>query len=167
MKNKLINIPNNTQLFKIGSFNVNLVDSVDYKEKIDIIANYIFSHFYETELDIICLQGITETKLAKALVNVINNMSIKTKNPIHIIPTKIVNDSLVKFSSSLEVTWNSDSGCTNSEELDTEIIHNIIISRYPIISTYCISLNEQDNKSQHTDGKNMVMANININGYLI
>ena len=152
-------IPENTKLIKIGSVNVNLTDSINRNENIKCIVDYIFSEVSDLILDIICLQGINDHNLANILIKRIYDESIIRKKPVHIVP-KSSSDSATSFENSFQNQWNSD---TN---LESDEIDNIIISRYPIVMTSNVYLNNK-NEEKLVKNKKIVVANIDVDGYLL
>lgn len=157
MKIKYI-IPDNTQLLKISSFFVNLNDDINRNDTVKLVARYIYSEYSNTEIDIICLQGIYDEILLKLLVSEIINLSNELKVPINIVPKiNINNDSK---DNSIQLTWNM------SSETDNFQSSNIIVSKYPIITTSKIILNDEMDEKL-VGYKHAIIANINIEGYLV
>lgn len=151
-------IPENTQLIKISSFYVNLSDDVNRNDTIKILSKYIYSEYYNVEIDIVCIQGINDEKLVKLLVSEILNLSYELKIPINIVPKVELNNE--SYDNSIQLTWNS------SSEIENFDITNIIISKYPIITTSKIMLNDTIDEKL-IGSKKAIIANINIEGYLV
>lgn len=159
MKTKYI-IPNNTQLLKISSFNVNLNDDINRNDIIKLVAKYIYSEFSDIEIDIICIQGLNDEKLIKLLTTEIYYLSNINKIPIHIVP-KIDINSNNSTDNSIELTWNISS----SEALNNDM-NCLTISKYPIITTSQITLNDSLDEKL-IGSRKAIIANLNVNGYLI
>jgi hypothetical protein len=158
-RKSLFNIPINTQLLKIGSFYINLNDSINRNENIRQITEYIFSDVYNVVLDIICIQGLNDTKITKLLIKNIVDISNKYKKPVHIVPkTDMV--AVDSVDDAFQYQWNS------STNIDTSDIYNIIISKYPIITTSTINLNNTSDAKLVGNNK-IILANVNVNGYII
>lgn len=152
-KKILINIPQNTVIFKISSLNINLNDAIDRTDHIKMIVNYVFSEINDVDLDIVCLQGVNDKKLLKILINGIYKLSRKNKKPVNIIPN--VNfDYTNSVDSSIIATYSV------TEETDNILTSNVIISRYPIISSKITLFDDNQ-------GKSIITANISINDYII
>lgn len=158
MKTKFI-IPEDTILVKISSFYVNLNDDINRNDTIKLISKYIFSDIFNIEIDIVCIQGIYEEKLVKMLTSEILELSCQLKVPINIVPKIELNKSN-SLDNSIQLTWNTSS---ENEVFD---INSIIISKYPIITTSKIILNDSFDEKLVGSRKGII-ANININGYLV
>lgn len=156
MKTKY-NIPENTKLFKISSFYVNLNDDINRYDTIKLISRYIYSEYYDIEIDIICIQGINDENLVKLLINEVTILSNELRIPINIVPKIDFNDSQ---DNSIQLTWNV------SSEGGTCDISNIIISKYPIITTSKIILNDSVDEKL-VGSRKAIIANINIEGYIV
>jgi hypothetical protein len=142
----------------MGTIYVNLNDTLTREEQINNICDYIFADIYNTKLDIICIQGISDTKMAKLLINKINKYN--NKIPFEIIP--IVNlDEFHKYDSTFEMTWHTHS---TSGDLETNITE-LLLSRYPIISSNIYNLYENA-ETKIIEQNRIIIANINIDGYL-
>lgn len=163
MKTKYI-IPDNTQLLKISSFYVNLNDDIYRVNTIKLITKYIFSDFYNLEIDIICIQGINEEKLVKMMVSEILNLSNELKIPVNIVP-KIDPNTTNSLDNSIQLVWNN-SHFENYENYENNDVNSIIISKYPIITTSKISLNDSMDEKL-VGSRKAIIANINVNGYLL
>ncbi|ARF08909.1 hypothetical protein Catovirus_1_959 [Catovirus CTV1] len=158
MKTKF-NIPNDTILLKISSFYANINDDINRNDTIKMISNYVFSDVYNMEIDIICIQGIKDEKLVKMLVSEITEISVNLKIPINIVPRIELNSSNSQ-DNSIHLTWN------NISENDNFDINNIIVSKYPIISTSKVTLNNSLDEKL-VGCRKAIIANVNVNGYLI
>lgn len=157
---KIISPKYNT-LVRVGSIFINLHDTLNREEQIKNICDYIFSKLYDMYLDVICIQGITETKLAKYLVKNIKELAEQKLLAFDIAPTiEIKNNS--DEDNSLSLTWNSSS---KSEE-KSEDINEIIISRFPIFS-YSVHDLYNSIDSKLIGNKKLLIANINIDGYIV
>lgn len=152
------NIPQNTSLLKISSFYINLNDDINRFESIKMIARYIFSNYYDVEVDIICIQGINNNKLVKIMIDEILHLSRDLQIPVNIVPKVNYND--LSNTNSIQLTW------INSSDIENIDTNNIIISKYPIITTSRVNLNESFDEKLMGSRK-ATIANINVDGYLI
>lgn len=151
-------IPDNTQLLKISSFYVDLNDDINKYDIVKFIAKYVYSDNHSLEVDIICIQGINDENLVKLLIKEILEISNSIKVPVNVVPRIDLNsDSL---DNSIQLTWNKSS---ENEGFDS---NNIIISKYPIITTSKIILNDSIDEKL-VGSKKAVIANINVSGYLV
>lgn len=155
----IFKIPDNTSLLKISSINVNLVDSINRNDNIRTIVEYIFAEIYDTINDIITIQGINDHHAAILLMREIYKESNRRKKSVHIVP-KLEMKNSDSFDNSFQFQWNS-----TSEIIEYEL-SNIIISRYPIITTSNVNLNSLA-EEKLVGNKKVIIANINVNGYLI
>jgi hypothetical protein len=162
MNNKII-IPKtdySRSIVRMGTIFVNLNDTLTHEEQIKNISEYIFSNIYNMCLDIICIQGISDTKMAKKLVKYIN---LKSKDvPFDIVPHFDTKQSQ-KYDSVFEMTWKVSS--SHSGDYDN-LTKELILSRYPIIKSNIYNLYE-NTETKIIDINKIIVANININGYII
>lgn len=157
MKSK-INIPKNTKLLRVASFNVNVSDNIDKDDISMMISMYIFSFIYGIDIDILCIQGINNMKFLELLLKEIYKTSVKMNIPIQISPNINFKEKQKSISSSIKLSLE------NIKESITST-NNIIISKYPIISERDIILKENDEELLvKTCG---ILANINIDGYIV
>jgi hypothetical protein len=150
-KNISINIPKNTKIIKIGSYNINLNDSINRSEHIKNIVNYVFSEISSITLDVICLQGMRDRKLMRTIMKEIYKVSQKNKKPVDIIPK-------LNFKNIGSCDSNTYKMLMSYDETDYSDNTNMIISRYPIISS--------SYKILHSN-KTLLIANISIDDYII
>lgn len=153
------NIPINTFILKISTFYVNLNNDINQTDTIKLIGKYLFSNISNVEIDILCIQGINEQKLLKDLINELKNNSFLYKIPINIAPNIDTNNSK-SINNYIQSIINNNTDNSNSN------INSIIISKYPILTTTNIILNDSYDEKLVGSRKG-VLANININGYLI
>jgi hypothetical protein len=145
-------IPENTVLFKISSFNLNLYDNINRNDNIDTIVDYILSNSNISN-DIICLQGINDRIIGKLLIKNIIDRSDKNMTPFQYIPKLNINTS----NDSFELTWSS------SANSDAKCIDSVILSKYPILSSSQIELND----ANMIESKKVIIANIIIKNHLV
>lgn len=152
------NIPTNTKLLKISSFNVNLSDSVNRMANIDIIIKYVFSEINNLILDIICIQGINDINVSKIFIRKILAVSNKNGCPVEVYPKFDV-----RTSKSVDISYEKE---WNSSETNKKVCSNIIISKYPIIN-YNDGNNDNNNNDKNNNDNNISCVNIDIDGYIV
>jgi hypothetical protein len=158
---------------KIYSLNVHLSNSFNVNSKINNIKNFI----EETEFDILCIQGLYESKLLKTLVKNIlslNKNSINMKKRISIFPfidvisLKNINNPGVLLSegeidetcSSMDVIKMSMSVSNDDNIYDIDCL---IITKHDIISGTKVCMDYENKKIK----KYVYIANIDCDGTLI
>ena len=160
----IIKAPINTLLLKISTFDVNLYDNINIHDYIDNITNYIFSDIHNNDIDIICLQGISDVKMMILLIDSIKKMGNILLKAYSIVPYV---DTTINTSTSFEMTWNT-SGNTVAINNQQDNIGGLILSKYPIINNTCIDIIQDKNlHSKLNNSKKVIIANINVNGYLV
>lgn len=155
---KNIKIPNNCQLFKMASCNINMNDNINRRDDIEKISKYIFSKFSGVENDVVCLQNINDEKILALLNSEINKISESCDIPVQIVPNINTGEIGMSFENSLKKSWNA-----SYEYNDT---NNVIISKYPILVTSEYTLNNITDEKL-IGRKKSIVANINVNGYII
>lgn len=159
-KNKIINDNINIDNFfnlNICTINTRLSQSVNYKNKIDELLEFI----KVSDLDIICLQGICDTKILKLIAK-----------KIYILNKEVENIGYSMFPMIDQFYFQHDATCYNSDDIikmtwsnsnDMSLLNIdcLIISKYDIISGTKIEL------KGYIKNKYAVVANINVNGILI
>lgn len=141
----------------ICTFDVKLIQSANYKKKIDELINFICA----SNNDVICLQGINDVKLLKNIINRVNGLNNDTNidAKFYVFPNidKPSDKTLNNYADIFKITW------TKSTEQDLSNVDCLIISKYPIISTSKIEM-KWDNILEF---KYVYIANIDFNGVLI
>jgi len=128
-----IDVPDNYNLIRIISYNVDLYNSIAMRDNIYDIINYMFSDTNGKSNDIICLQGIHDKNATYDLVKSIKKISNKRNINIYMAPlfNDIVIDTTELLSDSANILWSKSNSTSYDNELCTS---NIIISKHPIIS---------------------------------
>jgi len=145
----------------ICSFDVRLMQSANYKKKIDELMNFIQS----SNIDIICLQGIHNTRLLKFIIKKILLLNIDQHNPFfHTFPTidtsqlyQDTDNTLNNRNDVLKITW------SKSNDQDLSNIDCLIISKFRIISCG----KEEMKWDNITENRFVYVTNINFNGILL
>lgn len=131
-----IKIPDYYQMIKLCSININLRNSIHSEQKVSNLIEYIGENYKEKEIDILCIQGIHDYSSLRYVYEIIN-----TYNPkLFFVP--IIHT-----------------------EKKNKPNKNIIISKYPIISTVTERISSKD----HDIGgyQTVVVANILIENNII
>lgn len=156
-----VKIPNGYKLIKMASYNVSLRNGINIQMRIEDTINYVFSSFKKKEIDIICLQGVYDYNSANIIVKEIINRSNEMKIKFYFAPD--FDD--INISSSQSVSKRSRSRSkTDSRKIK---IQNIIISRYPIISTIFGEIDDKNDFDDIIGVHTIISANISIFGNII
>ena len=156
-----VKIPNGYKLIKMASYNVSLRNGINIQMRIEDTINYIFSSFKKKEIDIICLQGMYDYNSANIIVKEIINRGNEMKIKFYFAPD--FDD--INISSSQSVSKRSKSRSkTDSKKIK---IQNIIISRYPIISTIFGEIDDKNDFDDVIGVHTIISANISIFGNII
>lgn len=141
----------------VCTLNTRFVQSVNYKDKINMLTDFLFDSNY----DIVCLQGINDHKLLRLIVKNIFNRNLTTTDPNKLTTYPLIETFYVVTNTDsngdiLKITW-SNSDDTNLSEINSLIITKCnIISGTKIITTQSCS-----------EDKNFYLVNIEFNGVLI
>ena len=161
MNNDIIDI-NNFHKLNVCSFDVRLMQSANYKKKIDELINFI----QLSNIDVICLQGIHDTKLLKCIIKkiLLSNTNHPNENNFYTFPTLDVSqlhldtDNMAdNYSNVLRVTW------SKSNDQDLTNIDCLIVSKFRIITSSKVEV-KWDNI---TENRFAYISNIDFNGILL
>lgn len=167
-----VSIPEGYALLKICGFNIDIKNTININNTIKDIIAYILIDYNKKYSDIICLQGIHDYSAAKLLIQEIKKYTTTNYfsyffapefNEIHVespfsSKNKSTNLTINKayFSSTFKNNIKKIDEKKNSE------FHNIIISKYQILSSVFNSIDDNDD-----DMKTIIGANILINNSII
>jgi len=164
-----VTIPPNYLLLKISSYNINIKNTINLSNKVKNILIFIVSTFKEKSSDIICLQGINDYKAANELVKEIKKyMGIYNTN-FYFAPEF---DNINVSSNNNKLSINKSTSkphshlSKNTEQDRNSHVQNIIISKYPIISSIFGTLSK-NLIDDITTIKTVIGANISINNNVI
>ena len=144
--------------FAICTLNTRFTQSANYKEKISILTDFVFNSNY----DVICLQGINDYKLLRLVVKNIFTHNLTT-NDLHKLTTYPLIETFYVVTDSdiggeiLKVTW------SNSDDTNISEINSLIITKHNIISGTKIVTSQSFSEKD----KNFYLVNIEFNGVLI
>lgn len=158
-----VKIPNGYKLIKMASYNVSLRNGINIQMRIEDTINYIFSSFKKKEIDIICLQGMYDYNSVNIIVKEIINKSNELKIKFYFAPD--FDD--INISSSQSVSKRSRSRSRSKTDSKKIKIQNIIISRYPIISTIFGEIDDKNDFDDVIGVHTIISANISIFGNII
>lgn len=161
-----VKLPKNYNLLKLSSYNVDINNSINISDKIKEIFSYIHDQYKNKGNDIICIQGMHNFELIHGLIESLKKYSKEHNEPVYFAPCFDEINSNVNSSQLL--LNNIKSNLTASTPTHHEAIikeQNIIISKYPIITSI---YGEFNNDNNNVFGKTtLIGANISINGDII
>jgi len=175
-----VKIPKDYTLIKMGTYNVNLKNTINIDNKIKEITAYITNNYKKKNLDIINLQGFYDTYSLYVLIRELKQYYAKHKQKIYFGP-KFDNIEACKSTSNsaiptprtmIDMSFHSSGlgggnyGSSN-ENTNKKLIHNIIISKYPIISTIYSELDDKTDMDDILGIQSVIGANILIGNTII
>jgi hypothetical protein len=189
--NKVI-IPKGYDMIKIGSYNINIRNNISLQEKINEITKFVHGEFKNKDFDIICLQGIRDYNSAYLLVQEVKSKMKKYNELFYFAPEfnevasrsesfPFISGSKDKFDGKKGISWNtkvnsidakkqpfrSEGNQRNMGFEKRTIVQNIILSKYPIVSTIYAEL-DGDHTIDDIIGVHTILgANISISGNII
>lgn len=171
----LVKIPKDFKLIKMVTYNANLRNSVNIDLKIKQLITYLISQHKNIPIDIINLQGLYDISTLYVFIREFKKYCAKHKLEFYFAP---------KFDN-VEINGNNSSGIVSSQKLvdlalhstgqksnnsdshKKKIIQNIIISKYPIISTIYGELDDQTDMDDILGVQTVIGANILIDRKII
>lgn len=184
-----VKIPKDFALIKIGSYNVNLRNTINLDNKIKEIITYMANNYKNKTLDIVCLQGLYDTTSLLVLIRELKNYCLKHKLKTYLAPSfDNIEPSLSVSSGSggihdlkqmIELSFNgsngsggSGSGGSNGNNRSKvikrkKLIQNIIISMHPIVSTIYAELDDKTDMDDVLGMQTVIGANILIGDNII
>lgn len=156
--NKVI-IPNDYILIKISTYNANIKNSVNLRKRIREIINYLDSANKNKNIDVLCLQGIRDSYSAYYLMSAIKKYERKNKLKFYYTPEF---EEIDKSIDSNHLSIEHYTSSKESKKNDTLETQNIIISKYPIISSIFAELDDDVNIDDILGIKTVTGANIQI-----
>ena len=173
-----VKIPKDYSLIKIGSYNVNLRNTINLDTKIKEIISYITSENKNKSLDIVNFQGIYDITSLYILIKEIKKHFYKNKLDIYFSPNfdnveidSSLSDGLINSKKMIALSFHSFgnelSRHTHGDKKKRKIIQNIIISKYPIISTIYSELDDKTDMDDILGIQTVIGANILIDNNII
>ncbi|AYV76917.1 MAG: hypothetical protein Barrevirus4_1, partial [Barrevirus sp.] len=176
-----VKIPKDYTLIKMISYNINLSHSVNLDKKIKEVISYMTSNYYNKSIDIINLQEINDIVSLNILVEefkrfcLVNNLTYYYSPPFNnILPTshshRFSHEQGHGHSHGLSIHMIEKSFDSRERVIgnkNKKIIHNIIISKFPIISTIYSELNTDSGMEDILGTQVLVGANILIGNSII
>lgn len=175
-----VKIPKEYTLIKLGSYNANLHNTMNTDNKIKEIISYIISNYKHKSLDIICLQGFYDTLSLANMVREFKKYCLNNKLKVYYGPNfdeietsgSSSNNLIVTSKKMLELSFHAPhTRKTNSGHSDNnkmkKIIHNIIISKYPIIDTIFAELDDKTDMDDILGIQTVIGANILVGNKVI
>ncbi len=155
-----LTIPKEYELLKMATYNINIHNTININTKLDEIVSYILGKYKSKETDIICIQGIHDYTSANALVKKVNS-SVKSETLYFAPEFKNFGDG------STEVSVSQRTGSQKKNQSKKTHVQNIIISRYPIVSTIYSELDGDIEIDDVLGTQTLIGANISIFGNII
>ncbi len=180
-----VNIPEGYQFLKIISYDINLKNTTLLDEKITEVINYMFDEYKDLKIDIMCFQGIHDLPSLYKLFHAINKYSDLYALTLYYAPDiqkkygsikKIISRVDIKgvILSDPQIAQKEFKNKRHSKCKYTKKMHqaeikyqNIIISKYPIISSIYGELDDEIEIDNVLGIKTVIGANILINNQLI
>ncbi|ARF09507.1 hypothetical protein Indivirus_1_130 [Indivirus ILV1] len=169
-----IKIPKDYTMVKISSYNISLNNSVNLDRKIKEIISYIISNFNNKSIDILNLQEINDNTSLHVFIEEFKKYCLTERVKYYFSPPfNNINPSIHKNenhspTSSIHMIEKSfDSFELSINEKKKKIIHNVIISKYPIVSTIYTELDDETDIDDILGIQILVGANILINNTIL
>lgn len=168
----LVKIPKEYELLKIASYNINIRTTANISNRVKEIVSYIVTPFRNKHLDIISLQGINDYMALYKLIKELKKNARQKRETLYFAPSfdEIDSTSDSKYLHSVDArsTRLRQSSITRSSksELKREI-QNIIVSRYPIVTTIYSELDDEIEIDEILGTQTVMGANISICGNII
>ena len=157
----MVTIPKGYELIKLATFNINIRNTVNISNKIKEILIFIKSSFKNKDIDIFCLQGILDYNSAYKLIKEVKKYGRQTNNKFYFGPEfENIDSKSEKFISM------KDKISTGLLKKKIEV-QNIIISKYPIVTTLYSELDDKLYIDDILGTKTIIGANISIYGNII
>ena len=99
----IVNIPDETKLIKIISYNLNLKKTINLDVKIKEVIEYLDSSYRNKIIDIICLQGFLDKFSLDSFIREYKNYCLKNKNTMYFAPSFDNVDPIVDSSDNIEI----------------------------------------------------------------
>lgn len=173
-----VKIPDNCELIKICTYNVNIRNSINLSNKTKDIISYITEPFYNKKCDIISLQGINDYKSATSIVKYLKQYQDNNNLQLYYAPNiseidindniNSITDNIIisSINRAIENKSSSKPSRKNSYYKKNEF-QNMIISKYPIL-TYIYSELDNDHDIDDILGiKTIIGANVLIHNNII
>lgn len=142
---KIVKVPKGYSLIKMSSFDVGLKNTTNAELKIKDIIGYLSSAHKNKSIDIINLQGIYDVLALHLLVREYKQYCIENHLKVYFAPDFDDIDGESKSDGSRQERRSKNLSEFNKDTFELgkrKVVHNIIISTYPVISTIHGELND-------------------------
>jgi len=167
-----VTVPDGYSMIKLATYNINLKNSINLKYKVNKIIEYINSSYKDKKIDIICLQGIHDYMTLEALIK-----TIKRKfwaKEMYTAPTyddiigsiDPINSNNFTISRILMGSLKSAGSSKNNTNKKIEI-QNLIISRFPIVSSIYNNMDVVGKMDDTIGIKAVIGANVSIGNTIV
>lgn len=174
----IVNIPPDTKLIKIISYNLNLKNSINVDQKIKEVISYLDTTYKNKSIDIICLQGFLDKISLDLFIREYKNYCIENKLISYFAPTfdnieskfDTIDDVIINESNSYNIGLKSISLSNKISDINysnKKVNTNIIISKYPILSTIYSELDDKTDMDDILGIQSVIGANILIGRRII
>lgn len=168
-----VKIPKDYTLIKMTSYNISLNHTVNIDQKIKEIISYIMSKFNNKTIDIINLQEINDSISLHIFINEFKKYCLQKKLTYYFSPQynnigPSVSKSPTSSANMIEISFGSTGrGSLKHDEKKRKIIQNVIISKFPILSTTYTELDDNTDMDDILGIQTVVGANILIGNAII
>jgi hypothetical protein len=193
---KKVIIPKEYELIKIITYNANLKNSINLENKVKNVISIIFDNFKNKSMDIICLQGVNDYPSAFLLIQSIKTKMSETNDKFYFFPEfdevnikqtsvdtlqNAISDSYStnfnKYAHKRTISWDATLTSRNlininvsdgsNERNKRTKSQNIIISKYPIISSLYAEIDDDTDFNDIVGTNTIIAVNISISGNII
>lgn len=162
-----VKIPKEYTLIKVGSYNVNLHNTINMDNKIKEIISYLTSNYKKKSLDVVCIQGFYDNVSLTTLIREFKRYCHKNKIKVYYAPSfdeietsgSTSNSLIVSSKKMLELSFGTPKGSHGGKK-NKKLIQNIIISKYPIVSTIFGELDDKTDMDDIFGIQTVIGANI-------
>lgn len=169
-----VKIPKEYTLLKLASYNISLTNTINLNQKIKDVISYIFSKFNNKEIDVINLQEINDTSSLYIFVSEFKKYCLERQVVYYFSPqydnigpsSNSQKASITTSEKMIELSFGS------SEKIKPDIkkkkvMQNIIISKFPIISSIFTELDDKTDMDDILGVQTFIGANLLIGSAII
>lgn len=159
-----IKIPTKCSLLKISSYNINIKNAINGVNKINDLILYITESYMNKTHDIICIQGLYDYKMAEKIIREIKQYIIENNINYYFAPEFDELKPMTDINmNTINNTKSSKTSSNRSKKNPSKIrydVQNIIISRYPIITSIYAELDDNHSVDDIIGIKTIIGANV-------
>jgi len=170
-----VKLPKDHTLLKIAAYNISLSNTINLGQKIKEIFKFIVSKFNNKGIDIINIQEISDNASIYVFISEFKKYCLDKKLKYYFSPSYDDIDpansnkegSITTSDNMIEISFKQTSSGKNRNEHKKKIIQNVIISKYPIISSISTELDDQTDMDDILGVQTFIGANILIGNSII